>query len=1089
MSQSMKNSIYIRRVAVLGLLGFVFVLSAALGLIPKWRAFLLPEKTERAVLKIQPLDTRSSKLSPNYNFLKPEIFSVETRDFFLNGNRGVTRQQLVLKENRLVNPKPVEFPELSRKDTHLENIRYSDKAHGFFSNSISTIEEDRDGYLWFGSELDGLCKSNGFKAWIFKKENGLKSNTVKHVFADSRSRIWLCWDLGVSYIENSKIYHVSNKIFEKTHVVRIRENKNKELWFCTQNSGLIKLDKNGLEVYGKSEGLPGNEVNDIAFSQDGTLYIAAAKEGLLTLKGAKGKQYLDKDQIGIQFAPISICKDNKRIWMGSYYGSQYFFEQGKLFQFKLHGKYERSFRILKNDKGIWYSDYGFGVHLIRKDGKIKSYGMADGLTDRNAFDIAFDHNSNIWVADPFSGISMLRISPFSVKPWKVGYPTRFHRENDSTVWITSNGSGVFRLIGSMLTNYNAIPDKQGLTLHHSWDAMVDENGDLWSSSHGLGIAQITKNKMIYYSFSKGNVINDLTKDGSGVFWFSTNEGLRIYDPETKLFRLLTKHDGLLSNSIQSTTIDKSERMWICTDFGVNILQKGQIGSLTVKDGLCSNNIHQAFEDQSGSIWLLSNDQGVSVIKGDRVDNITTLNGLISNEVQGIVQDTQGLIWISSESGVSRIEPKANRKYEIENFDFRYGGFMYDFTKAALSCNDGRLLFGTTKGIVEFDPYMTSLPEGQAKLKIEKLVLDNTPVDITSKKEIKVLRNQRLTCEVSLLHWGLNEDIGLSYTLKKKGDRNKSVWNSVEHGRPFLIDTRSNSGRYDIYFRIDSDASRYEMKYGSIVIRTVWYDSGWFYLLLILALTGAFYIFLKLRLSYLNSRKVELENIVLTRTDELKKEKEELAKANEIIEDKIREKDTLIYEMHHRVKNNLQTISSLLDLQLSSLKDEVGIRVLKDAVRRISAMSTSHELLYSSHEDLSEVDLSKFIKDLMQYQKSIILDSRDDSFIFYDLEPVTVSVSDAISVGMIISECISNSVKHAFVGQKDPKINVSLKMSDEKIHLKIEDNGSGWPKNRQDSEKLGFRLVRIFTKKIGGSLELESDANGTVVSILFNSSIK
>ena len=119
------------------------------------------------------------------------------------------KEKVHFESNVLSMPSRVDFPRFSFKDNHTENIRYLDKAHGLFSNSIMSVCEDDKGYIWIASETEGLVKTNGTYSWNFKKKHGLKSNSIIRLFNDSKNRIWICWEKGVSYL---RINYITSKI-------------------------------------------------------------------------------------------------------------------------------------------------------------------------------------------------------------------------------------------------------------------------------------------------------------------------------------------------------------------------------------------------------------------------------------------------------------------------------------------------------------------------------------------------------------------------------------------------------------------------------------------------------------------------------------------------------------------------------------------------------------------------------------------------------------------------------------------------------------------------------------------------------------
>jgi PAS domain S-box-containing protein len=208
-------------------------------------------------------------------------------------------------------------------------------------------------------------------------------------------------------------------------------------------------------------------------------------------------------------------------------------------------------------------------------------------------------------------------------------------------------------------------------------------------------------------------------------------------------------------------------------------------------------------------------------------------------------------------------------------------------------------------------------------------------------------------------------------------------------------------------------------------------------------------------------------------------------AQDNIKNSLVEKETLLKEIHHRVKNNLQIISSLLNLQSGYLKDSEAIEILRESQNRVRSMALIHERLYRS-DDFTNINFNKFLQDLTNILQSSYYNIAGAVSIELNLEQIYLSIGIAIPLGLLINEIISNSFKHAFVEKKDGKIVIQMLRKENKIFLSIKDNGVGIPVNLniEESETLGFKLVCSLISQIEADIELKRD-NGTEVVISFN----
>jgi len=213
---------------------------------------------------------------------------------------------------------------------------------------------------------------------------------------------------------------------------------------------------------------------------------------------------------------------------------------------------------------------------------------------------------------------------------------------------------------------------------------------------------------------------------------------------------------------------------------------------------------------------------------------------------------------------------------------------------------------------------------------------------------------------------------------------------------------------------------------------------------------------------------------------------ERKQAEEQIKASLKEKNTLIDEIHHRVKNNLNVITSLLNLQAKRIDDDRTKDILKDSQSRIYAMAAIHETLHGS-ENLSEIDLKKY---LFKITTSIFQASSIDPKkvkLRTDIEELPISIDQASPLGLIINELLSNSLKYAFPDEGEGEIIVSMKKLDKELELTIEDDGIGLPEefDLKNSKTLGLKLVRTLVEnQLDGSIDMESN-NGTKFTIKFN----
>ncbi|MGD8626266.1 MAG: PAS domain S-box protein [Anaerolineae bacterium] len=211
---------------------------------------------------------------------------------------------------------------------------------------------------------------------------------------------------------------------------------------------------------------------------------------------------------------------------------------------------------------------------------------------------------------------------------------------------------------------------------------------------------------------------------------------------------------------------------------------------------------------------------------------------------------------------------------------------------------------------------------------------------------------------------------------------------------------------------------------------------------------------------------------------------ESKRKEEQIQASLREKEVLLREIHHRVKNNLQIVVTLLDLQSDTTDDEETRLAFLEIQNRLQAMARVHEQLYDA-TDLAQIDMSSYVDNLLC---DLTLSYAASDLVYQlDAGDVRLSIEQALPCGMIVSELISNALKHAFPAGQEKRIDVEMATHDGECLLVVADRGVGLPASLdlESSETLGLKLVEVFTKQLGGKLDIEhTRPQGTTFRVSF-----
>jgi PAS domain S-box-containing protein len=212
----------------------------------------------------------------------------------------------------------------------------------------------------------------------------------------------------------------------------------------------------------------------------------------------------------------------------------------------------------------------------------------------------------------------------------------------------------------------------------------------------------------------------------------------------------------------------------------------------------------------------------------------------------------------------------------------------------------------------------------------------------------------------------------------------------------------------------------------------------------------------------------------------------LKSAERKISESLKEKNVLLAEIHHRVKNNLAVISGLLEMQIWNQENDEIINTLRDSQLRIQSIALVHEKLYQT-ENFANVRISEYIEELSRGIADSFNDPNKNVLRVVDCDDIIMSINEAISFSLLLNEGVVNAYKHAFVGRDEGEIKISLKKEGDELLLSVSDNGIGL-KNRflkKEDASLGMKLIGTLTNQLGGEYSLKAGPDsGTIFEVKF-----
>ena len=212
----------------------------------------------------------------------------------------------------------------------------------------------------------------------------------------------------------------------------------------------------------------------------------------------------------------------------------------------------------------------------------------------------------------------------------------------------------------------------------------------------------------------------------------------------------------------------------------------------------------------------------------------------------------------------------------------------------------------------------------------------------------------------------------------------------------------------------------------------------------------------------------------------------LYKTKNALEEKINEKETLLKEVHHRVKNNLQTVSSLLSLQSRNAPDAATKDLLKRSQNRVISMAMIHEMLYM-REDISKIGYNSYVQELAEYLVRSIKGTSSNITLDIDIPDVKLNIDTAVPLGLLINEAITNALKYGIVDDSQGHIFIKLRKSEnDEYLLNIGDTGVGYSEtiNHKTTKSLGLKLIHNLARQLRGSIVRDITRKGTHYIVKF-----
>lgn len=972
------------------------------------------------------------------------------------------------------------------------HVRTYDESDGLLNTAVNGIAQDSSGRMWFTSR-GGITVYDGAYWETYTASNGLAALSAYQIRPDGRGSMWVIgqnpgWIL-MRYDGSAWTSHPFpplEKQPSRITALAVRAVAGETaVGVGTNGSGVLVFKGSGWDIYTSADGLPGNAIRGLDVLEDG---FVAATDGGLAWIGPDGVErrwdgvdpLLHRDIRGVSVEPAA---GGEKIWiLGD----------------KILGiLQEKRFELILKDARIGFSEtHPHAVLLPDRQGgliignftNIQAYDPADrssvslgiqaGLIAEGATSLCLDRENNIWIAG-HRGVSRISNRTF------LNYDRSHGLLDNEVTAIRTLGDGVFvfghnqgisilsggefRSIGFELKPEFAAADIRVL------DMSLDDNGGVWIAGGALGLGLLsTDGRYTWMDFrlNPSKLVTSVLAAEGNRLWISQTDALYLYSNGRAVN---VTPEEMRGTYIRKIVPGPDRTIFVCTS-GLGIFRWDGVSwtNYTNTSEPGADDVYSVLMDSSGRI-LAGTIAGLYALSGGKLVRFSENGFELRRPVYLILEDKPGRIWFGTDNGLIRWDGRTRRDYS------KADGLAGREVNRAAGCVDaaGRIWIGTNDGVScyreRYDRDPMDMPP--PLIAITGLDVNGESVDFT--REITLgYRQNNLTfhflgtsfLDESRLRFesrldGFDKSWGPEYAAVDRQIR----YTNLPHGT-YVFHLRAKNAAGTVSGEVISPVIR---------IRNPFWLQPWF---IVTAVLLGSVLILSFGLAVTQHRQAErLEALVRDRTAQ--------------IQASLRDKEVLLKEIHHRVKNNLQIVSSLLYLQSRRLSEPGAKALFQESISRIRAMALVHESLYRS-DRLTAIAMEDYLRKLADHLVESYAGRDRTVAVSVRAEGISLPLETAVIYGLIINELVSNALKHAFPGNREGRIAVTLQRAEEetsapaagrkgKIVLAVADNGIGLPGDKKNGspDSLGMRLVQNLTAQLDGTIEV-LNGGGTEIRIAF-----
>lgn len=948
-------------------------------------------------------------------------------------------------------------------------------AEGLPQSAVRAIHQTTDGYLWLGTQ-SGLVRFNGLDFTSYEADKAFSSTAILSLGEDADGHLWVGTHDGLVLVTGLEATPLP-LLPERTYVGAISRAADGSMLVGTWTSGLYRCSLSACNPVVPVDPSEFEEVQAIVLD-DGRTWVGT-DAGIFVIGSERLELVAGTETLSVS-AMASDAKGG--LVVASRPGPVFRVEFGTppVVLTHLDGIPKETVfsMVLDSSESLWLGLDPMGLVRI-SDGQADTYTKK--LPGGRVLAIYEDKEGSLWVGTQAAGLLRLRDGAFTTIDASSGLReenvTTLFEANDGSILAGTFGGGLSRVDPSHLEALSVYPNLPSMNIT---GVLGNDQGTLWVASIDAGVQKLTERGSSRIMGLPSRSIYALHLDGSGDLWVGTDEGLaHVTENGT---RVLTVDDGLGSNSIVEIEDDSQGTIWVGTYGGglTEFAADGSTRTFTVEDGLGTDIISALHYDDDGVLWIGTIEGGLSTLMDGRVQTFSVRDGLFDRTVFQILEDDLGSLWMGSNRGVTRVKKEAIHAYAAgrlptiphESFGTHDGLRSTEINGGAHPAGwksaDGRLWFPTVAGVAVVDPSDLRPNLVPPPVVIERIEANGIALPLVSDLILEP-GTRRVEFKFSAL--SLIDAAAVTYHYKLEGDKE---WTKAMAGNTATY-TFLKPGEYVFQVSAANSDGLWNEDGASIPFRLkpYVYQTGWFWMLVASVgfLLGAWAIHFRTR--QLTGQREELERMVEDRTRDVMTAKDQVQAQSDALRLSLREKDVLLREVHHRVKNNLQMISSLLQLQSQEVQDPGVKQLFQECRNRIYSFSMVHERLYKA-KDMAAFDFVDYLSGLADQLVRSHEGSDQKVELFVNVGTGDMDVDKAIPCGLIVTEFVTNALRHAFEDRRNGTISVDFVRNGAAGVLTVEDDGSGIPGEYPwaGREGLGLKLVAALVTRLHGELVIE-----------------